>query len=35
MIILGIFIGALVGAVVALEANYFADTQMFVMMEEE
>ena len=28
---LGIFIGALV----ALEANYFADTKMFVVMEEE
>ena len=35
MIILGIFLGALVGAVIALEANYFADTKMFVVMEEE
>ena len=30
-----IILGILVGAVVALEANYFADTQMFVVMEEE
>ena len=30
-----IILGILVGAVVALEAKYFADTQMFVMMEEE
>lgn len=31
---LGIFIGALVGAVVALEANYFADTLLFVVTGE-
>lgn len=33
MIILGIFIGALVGAVIALEANYFADPLMFYREE--
>ena len=28
-------LGILVGAVVAREANYFADTLMFIVMEEE